>query len=511
MDERYPHADAVLIENETIKAVGKYADIKKLINAPDEEVDLNQNYLLPGFIDTHTHFFEWARKIIAVDLIDTKSVADVEAILADYAKTKHPEISWVAGSGWDKNIYKDAYLLNKFLLDKYFPTIPVSLHSRDFHTILANSKAIEIAGVDKNTPDPDGGKIGRLADGQPNGFFYEKAWEFIANVKPELGATLQKNVVEKGIQKCTSLGLTAVHVMESKLKYLLYKEAIKTHDFSFFWHFPISILDEMIASKTQSYTGNEELKICGAKIFMDGAIGSQSAFMSTPYPGSNNFGSIIYDETKLQELVNKASVHKIAVSVHAIGDKCVEIVAKAIAKANKQYGFLPHRIEHVQCATPEILDIIAQNNIYAAVQPVHISQDIPLIKKYWPQHEKNTYLFKSMLLRGIKLGFGSDAPVEDINPFKSIYCALTRKAMCNPANISWLPQERLNLHEALAGFTIDAATGSQSQLVRGSISPGKRADLIVLPHALEESPEYWLDAKCRMTFIKGKIAYDRLT
>ncbi len=213
-DEENP--EAVYVKNDTIQFVGLYDICVSLASDTVEVIDLKGRVLLPGFIDTHTHFFEYAKTFFAVDLNPAQSVEDVRKILIDYRAKMSDEIEWVGGSGWNKNIYPDLTGFNKTLLDEIFPDIPVSIESKDFHTKICNSLALERAGIDRNTPDPDGGKIGRFDDGEPDGFTYEKAWDLIDSVKPSYSKELMKKAVNKAVQQCYKYGLTGVHVMRGR-------------------------------------------------------------------------------------------------------------------------------------------------------------------------------------------------------------------------------------------------------------------------------------------------------
>ncbi len=463
--------EALLVNEDRIQNIGTYRDLNALTDSKTVKIDLKGKILLPGFIDTHTHFYEYAKKKYQIDLSPAKSVRDIEIILHSFKNNLKGTMNWIGGSGWNKNIYPDAELLNKQLLDKYFPDIPVALESKDFHSKLCNSAALAKACIDAKTPDPAGGKIGRFSNGEPDGFTYEKAWELIDKVAVPLSSEMQEKAVKAGVEDAWRFGLTGIHCMENKHKWNLYKKVNSQNKIMrFYWHFPSDDLDEMLEAGIKSYTGDDWLKICGMKIFMDGSLGSQSAYMYEPYPGTDSNGMVIYSEDTLYQMVFKAARAGISSSIHAIGDKCVNLVIRVLDRVNKETGTkLPHRIEHLQCIQPSDYPMLKDNEILCALQPVHIGWDVNTIKKYWSRVENQTYPFRDLLKLGIKPGFGSDAPVETLNPFIGIYAALERRIENNPLKDQWTPNQCLKLNESLKGYTIWAAGLSLSEQTLGSL------------------------------------------
>lgn len=504
--------EAVLINNNFIERVSSNEELLSFLanhNYLDiEKIDLQGKILLPGMIDTHTHFFELAKTKIAIDLSAAKSLEEVKNILLSFKSKMPAGLEWIGGSGWNKNIFPSLAGFDKYFLDEIFPDIPVSLESKDFHSKWCNSLALEKAGITKDTPDPEGGMLGRFPNGEPNGFTYEKAWELIDKVTPPYPQELALTAIKRTIKDCYAIGLTGVHVMEDETKFKYYQEVIaQGTKFRFCWHFPQTLLDKMIERGVNSYLGSESLKIGGQKIFMDGSLGSQTALMYEPYAGTNNFGTSIYSESELESLIAKAANHKIASSIHAIGDKCCHQVISSLAKCREIDTSLLHRIEHLQCVRPEDYQTIKDNNIFIALQPIHLRYDIDSIEKYTPSASRYTYNFKDLIDIGIDCGFGSDAPVEIINPFQGIYAAITRKAMNNPQNPSWHPEQKISTLQAIKAYTSWAAKASASEHIRGKIQKGYLADLIVIDDFTQEEAEFWLTAKSYLTIIDGEIVY----
>ncbi len=506
------HADSLLVEGNCIIAIGAYNEISHLISSQVEKIDLKEKILLPAFIDTHTHFFELARKKVAVDLEPATNLAEVEQILLRFRENLTEKLDWVRGSGWNTNIYPDTRLMDRYFLDRIFPDMPVSFESKDFHSKWCNSLALKIADIDSNTPDPPGALIHHFADGTPNGLLSEKAWELIDRVIPPMSRREMKRVTKLAIEDAWRFGLAEVHSMENNSIFSLYDELNDEHiPFRFCWHFPSEYLNEMIKSDTRSYTGTDTLKIGGMKIFMDGSLGSQTAYMYDSYPNQNDyFGNIVLSAEELIQLVEKGLEYGIYSSIHAIGDHCVHEVIDVIDSVNQRHGIGLHRIEHLQCIRNEDIPKLIKNKIYCAMQPIHMRTDIPLIEKHWNEDAKNsTYTFNTLINNGLEPGFGSDTPVDTMNPFKGIYSALERKHLNDPKQVSWHPQEKITISTALKAYTTWAARASQSQDKRGRIALGMLADLIVIDDFTKEPNEFWLQCESYLTMVDGKVVYSR--
>ena len=513
MDDKNPIVESVYVNGNQIEYCGSLESNPGIKNSATIKIDLKGKLMLPGFVDTHTHFYELAKRKIMIDLSKCKSVSDIELVLKDFAKNKHPEMNWIGGSGWDLNIYPDSERLDKHILDKYFPDIPVSLESKDFHSKLCNSKALEMANINSKTKNPKNGKIGKFKSGEPNGFTYEQAWNLIDRVVPPINIDLQKKIVKDTIHDMYKLGLVGIHSMENSEKFNLYKGLINEGTlFRFYWHFPADELEAMIKKGIKSYkSGSEFLKYCGMKIFMDGSLGSKTAFMFNPYPDNpSNYGFISMNDAELYDLIYYAYQHDISTTIHAIGDKCNSIVVNAYKKIyDHTKSEMLYRIEHLQSIRYEdILKI--PPNVFCGLQPVHIKGDIHNIGTIWKNNSGKVYAFNTLSKQNIKFGFGSDAPVETINPFEGIYSALERKYQNNPDNESWTPNEKLDILRILKAYTIDAAYGSQSHHVRGSIEKNKLADLIIIDNFIGKDNSKWLTNHAYFTMINGEVVYSEL-
>ena len=502
-----PFLGHILIKEDKIFALNEEALAAK--DSATEVFDLKQKAVIPGLVDTHTHFFEYAKRRVLIDLSATNNLDEVAKVFQTYCDNKPSYVNWIGGSGWNKNLYPSLEGFNRYFIDRFFPDIPVSLESKDMHSKWCNSRALQIAGISKNTPDPEGGRIGRFVNGEPDGFLYERAWELISRVQPDFDSFVKKDIVKQAVEDSWKYGLTGIHVMEEEEAFLCYQQLVNEGlNFRFYWHFPSAMLDTMIDRGVQSYTGSDHLKICGMKIFMDGSLGSQTAWMYDAYPNSTNFGIHSWSTTQLYSMVEKASRHNISSSIHAIGDRCVHEVLSVIDRVQTEQGkYLPHRIEHLQCIGNEDIALLQKTGARVAVQPVHIAGDVHLIQQYWPCLQEQTYAFQTLIQNGICLAFGSDAPVETINPCLGVYAAMERRYQNNPQNQQWMQKECLTLEQALLGYTRRAAEISNSQHSLGIIDVGKQADIVVLENFEKEPTEYWLQTQSQMTMIDGNIVY----
>jgi len=516
-DNNTPDADTIFIEDDKIRFVGRKDRFNETFFDDTLKIDLKGKIVLPGFIDCHTHFVNYAFSKRSVDLTGLEKPDEIKSTLLNFRKV-YPEINdWIHGIGWDKNLWEDQSFFNRDFLDKIIPNIPVSLSSKDLHSFLCNSKALERMNITSHTPDPPEGSFGRDQDGSLNGFLYEKAWKCIDEIRPNPTFNEQVILVRQAIDEAHRLGLTGINSMEGKDAYELFKYLHKNKQINLrtCWHFRSDLLEEMIGKGVESYTGDEWFKYGGLKLFMDGSIGSHTAYMFHPYYGEpENLGTLFHTEDELYEIVLNAAKHNISPTIHAIGDKANHLVINSLIKVKNHPEIkkkdLLYRIEHLQCCTPEDQERVAAEGIYCSMQPIHISLDVKTTERMWGGYGKNSYPFRTLLNKGAILGFGSDVPVETHDPFKGIYSALERKYHCDPHEESWIPEQKISVKDAIKAYTIDAAKGIRSEDIIGSLTPGKKADIIVIDDFNHELNEFWLEAKPYMTIINGEIAFNNL-
>ncbi|MCK4427719.1 MAG: amidohydrolase, partial [candidate division Zixibacteria bacterium] len=491
MNPEQPQAEAVAVKDFKIIAVGKTSDVENLGKRDFKVINLQGRTVVPGFIDCHTHFLSFALSLNQVNLDLISSFDQILSQIKTFAKTLKPQ-EWLLGRGWDKNILRRGGSFTKEVLDKICPNNPVALRSKDHHLLWVNSKALELAGIDKNSKDPAGGKIDRdpISD-EPTGILKENAceliWEKVSPPSPEKS----KRLLAEAQKLANSFGLTGIHNLEERKAVFFFQQFLKDEELSLRVCFWISKedLDSAISLGLRSGFGSENLRFGGLKLYSNGALGSQTALMFEPYENSeDNFGIEVTSQEELTQWVKKASQAGICVAIHAIGDKGVHQALNAIApcplplapqgsgvkgqgielsevkKWNaRQNKNLRHRIEHAQLISSQDLKRFSKLGVIASVQPYHAPSDQNTADKYWGKREGFRYPYKSLLNHQTKLVFGSDAPIETMDALKIIHAAVTRKSAGMNHTVhtaesigkegerrrAWYPRECLSVPEAV--------------------------------------------------------------
>ncbi len=509
--------EALLVRGNRIEAIGPVRRLRSQA-AGAELIDLKGSTLLPGFIDTHTHFFEWARKLSGVDLSGAKTLEEVRGKLRSYREHAAPGAVWLGGSGWDPRLLRGEKKPDRQLLDEIFPEQPVALESRDFHTLWCNSAALKLAGVLDGREPPEGGEIGRGADGSPDGLLYETAWELILKARPPEPEAVRQSWLKKAIAEAHRFGLSSFHSMEPLPAHRSYDELARRGELQMrvVYHSPVKELERRIAEKRPSYSGTDPwLRWGGVKIFADGSLGSASAYMLDPYPDGGH-GRLLVDEHDLSETILMAGRNGIAPSIHAIGDGAMRIVVDALLDARaslQREGMDLHplaRIEHAQCVRSEELQRMSSLSLSCAMQLVHLMDDLPLLSELWPDQGAHVYRARSLLSHGMRVVLGSDAPVASIDPRQGICAAITRQREEDRSQGSFFAQECLEEEEALLAYTKWAAQAAAWDEELGSLRAGKLADLVALEAPDPDDPYGWKRARIRMTMVDGEIVYDEL-
>ncbi len=501
----YEQGKSILITGEYIRHIGQMSECIALAKTTPEILDLRGKIIVPAFVDTHTHFVEYAKRKIMVDLSACERVESVLAVLQSYRSNQISLPPWILGGGWDKNKLDQPDALNKELVDKVFPDIPVALWSKDYHGKLCNSMALKLAGIDSSTPDPAGGKIVRDGAGVPTGLLYEAAAELLEHHIVQPDRDLIKQAVLAAVSDARRFGLVGVHTMEGAASWSVLEEL--RHEglnFRFTWHFQLDELNFMLENGIRSYSGDEWLKIGGLKIFADGALGSQTAAMFNPYTGTSNCGILRYTDDALWRIGEQAAARGIALTIHGIGDRAVNQILR-LFKDLQAYPGLLHRIEHAQCVRREDLTLLRDSGAACALQPVHLANDVDMIENHWQGVRGQAYNFADLLRYSSALGFGSDAPIESLNPCLGIYSAIARKPKLDSNQPGWRLDQSLGLTQALDAYTLGAAKLSQSSHIRGKIETNYYADLIVFEDYLEQEQEYWLEASPELVICAGEI------
>jgi len=516
MDAATPRAQAVAITGNQVLAVGSDAQMRALLAPKGEAVDLRGRAIVPGFTDCHLHFMSYGLSLKQIDLAEVPTLEEALARVAARA-AETPAGHWLQGRGWDHSLWEGGAFPTRGDLDRVAPEHPVFLERKCGHAGWANSRALELAGITAETPDPPGGMIERYpTTGQPTGILKENALDLVSRLLAEPSVEEAADAIKAGMANAHKQGLVGVHTMEGATTFRAFQQLRAAGELKLrvLMQIPEGNLDAAIQSGLQSGFGDERLRIGGVKIFSDGALGAHTAYMLAPYADKpDDYGIPVATAEHLREAVGKASRAGVAAFVHAIGDRANREVLDAV-EASRQAGeglHLRHRIEHVQILHPDDVPRLAKLGVIASMQPIHATQDMLLADAHWGARCAGAYAWRSLLDTGAALAFGSDSPVEDLNVMKGIHAAVTRRrADGSPDPDGWYPEQRLTVAEAVYAYTAGAAYASGEEAIKGTLSPGKLADLAVLSQdifAIE--PMAILETEVMATMFGGELVHVR--
>jgi predicted amidohydrolase YtcJ len=502
-------SQAIAIQDGKVIAVGKNADVLALADRKTQILDMHAKTIMPGLTDSHLHLQHLGRSLSMVDC-ETDDIQECYERLRTRA-SKTPPGKWIMGHGWNQNQWAQGFDAID-LLHKVSAQHPIYLSAKSLHAAWVNQRALELAGITRDTPDPQDGVIGRNADGQPNGLLFEYAMRLMNDFIPAYtGQTLVDNL-HVTQQELWKVGITAVHDFDgpecfAALQQLDEQRKLRLRILK---SIPLLLLDAAIQTGLRSGFGSDFIHIGPVKLFADGALGTQTAALLEPYANNpENAGMLMLSQAEIVHYGKIAIQNGLSLAIHAIGDRANREVINAyseIRNLDHRYPFpgLHHRIEHVQVLAHEDIKRLAQNNIIASMQPIHLVSDMDMADDLWGARSRYAYAFNSLLQQGTRLIFGSDAPVESFNPFWGIYAALARSKLDQPGSSSWYPQEKISLWETLAAYTLNPAIVAHWDDKIGSISAGKWADLIVLPvDPFEIQPQEFIDLLPLATMVAG--------
>ena len=507
-------ADALLVVDGRVAAVGAYEDVRAQAPGQFAVVDLDGAALLPGFVDAHIHTGSFAREHDALDLRGAASLEEALERVRTYAATREPG-ALIIGGRWDSNAWAVPVQPDRHSLDRVCPDRPVALPSIDGHTVWANSLALQAVGYTAATPDPIGGEIVRDAAGEPTGILRESARYPLKDLmySPAAGDLLTQ--LRAAHQHLLSLGLTGVHDLDGedvRAAYLRLHELgelpLRVHKST-----PFEYLDAAIAEGRHTGQGDEWFTTGPVKIFSDGALGSHTSHMGEDFVGQpGNHGIEVVPYPDLLAAVAKATRAGIAVATHAIGDQANHLVLNAyqeVLAETRQRG-LRHRIEHSQHIRRSDVQRFAELGVLPSLQPTHCTSDIPLANSLLAGRDLANYAWRSLTDSGARLVFGSDAPIEDPTPMHGIHAAVTRTDKDGNPIGGWEPHERLTVAEALTAYTHGGAYAAGTESRTGRLTPGQAADFIVLDtDPFTAAPETLRDIKVLTTIVGGLVRYER--
>jgi predicted amidohydrolase YtcJ len=519
VDPARPKAEAVAVGRGRILAVGANADIRRLAGPGTETIDLGGGFVLPGFTDSHVHFVNGGFSLTSVQLRDAASKEEFVRRIAEKARSL-PKGEWILDGEWDHTLFHPVELPRREWIDAVTPDHPVCVGRLDLHMVLVNSLALRLAGVTRDTPVPAGGEIVKDPRTlEPTGILKDAAMDLVYRAIPEASPARTRRAIEAALRHAAEKGVTSVHDVSGEAGLDIYQDLLREGKLTtriFFYH-PIARLDEVRRMKLKTGFGGDFLRFGGMKGFADGSLGSATALFYEPYADDPKdfglFASDMLPEGSMEKRVLAADRAGLQCAVHAIGDRANAVILDIFEKAAAVNGARDRRfrVEHAQHVRPADIVRFGRLGVIASVQPYHAIDDGRWAEgKIGPERIKTTYPFRSFLDAGATLIFGSDWPVAPMDPLLAIFAAVTRRTIDGAHPDGWVPEQRISLAEAIRASTLGPAYAEFAESVKGSISPEKLADLVVLDRDLTAGPPEAIgEAKVRMTIVNGEVVFRR--
>jgi predicted amidohydrolase YtcJ len=519
-------AEALLARDGRVVAVGRASDMaREARNA--ERIDLRGGLMTPGWFDAHVHFMWWGFQMAELDLRDTKTIEEALEQIARRAREIAPG-QWLTGGRFDKNNW--ARWPTAADLDRVTGDRPTVMRSRDGHSRWLNTAGLRAARIGKDTVAPEGGAIFRDAAGSPTGVLQERANELADRAVPPATEADCDAATTRAQEEALKRGVTGVESLEQASSYAALgrihgRGELKIRALMGIPHRSLALslpttgtppqirdtarfdFDAALETGMRTGQGDEWLQLGHVKFFTDGALGSQTAALEAPYEGTEDRGILTFDPMELRADVARAAAGGLAVAIHAIGDRAVRVALDAIAPTRITSPSLRQRLEHIQLVREEDLGRFGALKVIASMQPIHCTSDRDLADRYWgPRRTPRAYPWRTLLERGAVLAFGSDAPVEPIDPLLGIHAAVSRRRPRDQD--AWFPAQRLTLDEAIRAYTAGAAYSTGREKDWGTLEVGMRCDATVVDRDLAKVKEgEILQAKVSGTITDGVVRY----
>lgn len=514
-----PVVQALAIAGDKVVATGSSDSISRLATSETRVENLDGRAVIPGLIDAHIHW-EWvSRALRQIDLFEVPD-KDIALERVQQRVSQTPAGEWLGGRGWTQDLWGGVFP-TRYDLDAVAPDNPAYFQAKSGHAAWVNSRALEIAGITAETDDPPGGEIVRDEHGNPTGILLELAMELVAQHVPEPAADALADAMLDAQNLALSSGLTGIHDFDDPTCLAALQVVRERGELGLRVVKQINRewLDHALALGIRGGFGDHWLRFGGLKLFADGALGPRTAWMVEPYSDSpNNRGIRLLDVEEMTGLAGRASAAGLPTAIHAIGDQAVHDVLNAFEVVRQQEaasGILRdqrrHRIEHVQIIHPQDLNRLAELDIIASMQPRHATSDWQFADSAWGERSRYAYNPRLQLDRNVPVAFGSDAPIESLNPIEGIYAAVTRQDFNGQPEGGWYPDARLSVEEAVHGFTVGAAYAGGMEDVQGCLAPNYLADLVVLDRDIFTiEPAEIKDSQVVGTMVGGEWRYGGL-
>lgn len=504
---------ALLVRDGRIAASGSSDDMRRL-DSSARLLDLTGAIITPGLTDAHIHLTEWAFARRETDLANAESPQHAAALVAAQAGSTAAPGAWLRGRGWSRHRFGDGEP-HRTLLDDVAPHRPVALQSHDMHALWVNSAALHAAGIDASTPDPDGGTIVRDGAGEPTGLLLEWAGTLVARVIPEPALGDACDAVRAAQRELHALGITGVHSYPgihltqpdpfTVLQHLRERGELRLRALQ---HIPLHDLEHAIALGIRSRFGDEWIRIGALKMFLDGALGSRTAWMREPYEGDTSRGMRVMEPDEFRDTVRRAAAAGLASTVHAIGDAAVCLALDVLCDPAVRVPALPHRIEHLQCCPPERFGDAAAAGVVCSMQPAHLITDWSVAERCWgSERSRGVFSLASLLRNGTILAFGSDAPVEPVDPRRGFLAAALRQDLNGEPRDGWCAQERISALDTLRGYTVGAARAAGDAAPAGTLAAGAPADFVAWDRDPLGDPQEIMSMRCVAAIVGGDVVH----
>jgi predicted amidohydrolase YtcJ len=518
VDAAHPQAEALAIHGSRIIAVGSDADMAKWIGPGTKQIDAQGKSVLPGFIDAHVHFTSGGGEISGVHLRDAATPQEFARRIGEHAR-KLPKGEWMLGGTWDHELWGGTPLPSHDWVDALTPDTPVFVTRYDGHMAMANNVALRLAGITRDTKDPPGGTIVRDKDGKPTGLMKDAAMDLVYRAMPPTSEEKLLRMARAGMDEARRFGVTSIHDISSTEDVRAYQVLAARGELTLriYCITPLPQWEAPATAGLRAGFGNDWIHLGALKGFADGSLGSTTALFEQPFtdaPQTSGLpNAMMLPDGNMLKMALGADKAGLQIAVHAIGDKANRIMLDVYTEVAKQNGPRDDRrwrIEHAQHLRPEDFARFAQLGVIASVQPYHAIDDGRWAeKRIGHERCKTTYAFRTLLDHGVRLAFGSDWTVAPLNPLLGLYAAVTRATLDGKNPNGWFPEQKLTLKESIEAYTLGSAYAEFGEKQKGSLAPGKLADVVILDTDLFSiAPEKIKDAAVRYTVVDGKIVYE---
>ena len=517
VDKQRPKAEAVAVTGDRIVAVGSRDDIDLWRGPQTKVIDAGGKLLLPGFNDAHVHFIQGGAQLEQVQLTDAATPEEFAKRIAAQAK-KTQKGEWILGGRWDETKWPKPELPTKELIDPVTGDIPTFVERYDGHEALANSAAMKLAGIDGKTPDVAGGVIVRDASGNPTGVFKDAAMPLIYKVIPPMTPELRVAAARAAMKHAASVGVTSVQHMNPEFADVsAYSELAEKGELTTrIYAVPMETewRDQAKVGIRHAW-GSTYLRLGAVKGYADGSLGSRTAYMFEPFTDDPGNLGLLSDEmhppSAMRDRLMQADASGLQLRVHAIGDRAISMMLDIFDDIEKEHGYHDQRfaIEHAQHMAQKDFERFAKLHVIASMQPYHAIDDGRWAEgRLGQQRARYSYAWRSFLDHGVALAFGTDWPVAPLDPMLGLYAAVTRATLDSKNPGGWFPEEKITLPQAIEAYTMGAAFAEFQESKKGSVTPGKLADMVVLTdNIFELKPGAIRNVKVKTTIVGGKVVY----